>query len=78
MNQINLHIDAEFEEKLKRLMRVRKFKTKSEAIRTAIDEILHRELQKTRSTDFTHWLGLAKQVSVNPKPKFRSDDDLWR
>lgn len=78
MSQINLHIDVEFEEKLKRLMRVRGFKTKSEAIRTAIDEILHRELQKTRSTDFTQWLGLAKRASVNSKPRFRSDDDLWR
>jgi Arc/MetJ-type ribon-helix-helix transcriptional regulator len=68
MSQINLHIDAEFEEKLERLMRVRKFKTKSEAIRTAIDEILHRELQKNRSTDFTQWLGLAKRASANPKP----------
>ncbi len=78
MSQINLHIDDEFAEKLKRLMRVRGFKTKSEAIRTAIDETLQRELQKSRSTDFTEWLGLAKQATVNPKPKFRSDADLWR
>ncbi len=31
-----------------------------------------------KSIDFSTWIGLAKNVPVNPKPRFKSDDDLWK
>lgn len=77
MSQINLHVTPAFERALARLMRLRQFATKSEAIRVAVEEAAGRAA-RPRATDFAAWRGLGKRAAVNPKPRFRSDDDLWR
>ena len=28
-------------------------------------------------TDFRSWIGIAAQDPPNPKPRFKSEDDLW-
>ncbi len=78
MSQLNIHLTQEFEHRLSRLMRVRQIKTKSEAVRIAVEETLERSLESgTPATDFHSWIGLACKAPLNPQPRFRSDDDLW-
>jgi Arc/MetJ-type ribon-helix-helix transcriptional regulator len=77
MPQLNIHLTPEFEEALSEYMKLRRVKTKSDAVRLAIQEAVERERQLRIVPDFSRWLGLARQVPENPKPLFRSDDDLW-
>ena len=77
MSQINIHLTAEFEQALTEFMRLRQIKTKSDAIRAAVQEALERERRRRETPDFSRWVGLAKRTPENPSPRFRSDDDLW-
>ncbi len=77
MPQLNLHLTPEFEEALDELMRLRQLRTKSEAVRLAVLETAERERRRRSPADFSSWLGLGRQTPVNPKPRFRSDADLW-
>lgn len=78
MSQLNIHLTQEFEHRLSRLMRVRQIKTKSEAVRIAVEETLERSLERgAPATDFHSWIGLGCKAPLNPLPRFRSDDDLW-
>ena len=77
MAQINLHVNAQFEEDLRRLQRLRGVRTKSEAIRLAVHESLERAIESAARTDFRTWLGLGVLAPLNPSPRFRSHDDLW-
>jgi Arc/MetJ-type ribon-helix-helix transcriptional regulator len=76
MKQININVTPEFERDLRRLMRFRKYKTQSEAIRTAV-----REASQPRATaqyaPLRDLLGAALKAPLNPKPRFKSEDDLW-
>ncbi|HEV7734643.1 MAG TPA: hypothetical protein VGR62_20895 [Candidatus Binatia bacterium] len=58
MPQLNMQLTPDFERKLARLMRVRGIKTKSDAIRLAVEEALSTSLRKGTTTDFTAWRGL--------------------
>jgi len=77
MAQINIHLTTEFEQALTEFMRLRQIKTKSDAIRTALQEALVRERHRREAPDFSRWVGLGTQAPENPSPRFRSDDDLW-
>lgn len=33
---------------------------------------------KSHETDFSNWLSMGNKVPHNPKPRFKSDDDLWQ
>jgi Arc/MetJ-type ribon-helix-helix transcriptional regulator len=77
MSQINVHLTTEFEQALAELMRLRQIKTKSDAIRAAVQEALERERRRRETPDFSRWLGLGTKAPENPTPRFRSDDDLW-
>jgi Arc/MetJ-type ribon-helix-helix transcriptional regulator len=77
MAQLNVHVTPEFEEALARLVRLRKLASKSEAVRVAVRETLERETQRAGGPDFRSWIGAARKVPLNPRPRFRSDDDLW-
>jgi hypothetical protein len=36
-------------------------------------------IYKSRDTfDYRPWLGLALRAPLNPKPRFRNEDELWR
>lgn len=79
MGQLNIHLNPAFEKALREFMRARKIQTKSEAVRVAVQEGLERATRGAEGTDFKAWLGLGlKGGPVNPNPRFRSDDDLWR
>jgi Arc/MetJ-type ribon-helix-helix transcriptional regulator len=77
MAQINLHVTREFEQALGRLVRLRGLRSKSEAIRSAVLEALERETERGGTTDFREWLGAARAAPLNPRPRFRSEDELW-
>ena len=77
MPQINLRVTPAFEGNLRRLMRSRHLRTKSEAIRCAVEEAVARASGQETGTDFTAWLGQAARPPVNPRPRFASDDDMW-
>jgi len=76
MSQITIHLTAEFEQALADFMRLRQIKTKSDAIRAALQEALEREQRRRMTPDFSRWVGLGTQAPENPAPRFRSDDDL--
>ena len=78
MSQLNIHMTPAFEEILARFMKSREIRTKSAAIRIAVEEALERQLRDARTTDFTSWLGAGTKVPENPKRKFAADDDLWK
>lgn len=77
MSQLNIHITPAFERVLKRFMEIRKIRTKSEAIRLAVEESLEREVRNATSTDFTSWLGLGSEARENPSPRFPSHESMW-
>lgn len=79
MTQINLHVTAEFEKELEQLMKVKQLKTKTLAIRIAVKECLEHAIAAQKiPSDFSHWIGLGNQATMNEKPRFESDDDLWK
>jgi len=78
MTQLNIHMTPAFEKTLHRLMKVRHINTKAEAIRIAVKEALEHSILNTRPVDFSEWIGLAEKAFVNTKPRFKSDDDLWK
>jgi len=77
MTQLNIHMTPIFEQELKKFMKMRRLKTKAEAVRIAVKEGLEHSVQ-AKPTDFSNWIGLGKEIPDNKKPRFHSDDDLWR
>jgi Arc/MetJ-type ribon-helix-helix transcriptional regulator len=77
MSQINIHLTGELEQTLAEFMRLRQIKTKSDAIRAALQEALEREQRRRETPDFSLWVGLGTQAPENSSPRFRSADDLW-
>lgn len=78
MPQINLNVTPEFEESLARFMRLRRIRTKTEAIRTAVVEGLQRAAAGGGIADFRQWRGAALRAPANPRPRFPADADLWK
>lgn len=76
MRQLNLNVTPEFDRDLRRLMKRQGIVSKSDAIRLAVHEAASRSAAGAL-TDFRSWLGLALRGPLNPKPRFRSEDDLW-
>jgi hypothetical protein len=77
MPQFNLHLTPDFEAAIDELMRLRRIRTKSDAVRLAVIETVEREKRARRVPDFSTWVGLGRRVPENPNPRFRTDDDLW-
>lgn len=78
MGQININLTPEFEAALERLMRLRKIRSKSEAIREAVAECAARSGPAEPVKDFKAWIGAALAAPLNPDPRFENEDDLWR
>ena len=76
MKQLNLNVTPEFERDLRSLMKKTRIKRKSDAVRHAVHEAAERERAK-ESTDFRSWIGLALKGKPNPRPRFKTEDDLW-
>lgn len=75
MPQLNINVTPAFERNLSRLMRARGLRSKSEAIRIAVEEAARAAM--SGSADFQEWLGLGCTEPENPEPRFKSHDDLW-
>ncbi len=76
MRKININVTPEFEKDLQRLMRLRKFRTKTEAIRVAVHEAAQPKARKDFSA-FEELLGAGLRGTLNPNPRFKNQDDLW-
>lgn len=76
VGQLNINMTPELEADLKRLMRARGFKTKTEAVRIAVREALARS-RGASTVDFASWIGLGNGAPPNQRPRFPSDDALW-
>ncbi len=77
MAQLNINQTPEFDSDLARLMRVRKIRTKSEAIRLAVKESLQRALEESSSSSYGDWIGMACGTGENPNPRFQDHSELW-
>jgi len=73
MSQLNIQMNPDFESNLRRYMASRGIKTKSEAVRRAIEEGLARSPAPTAM----NWSSLRGQGLGNSQPKFQSNDQLW-
>ncbi|MCC6273619.1 MAG: hypothetical protein IT572_09170 [Deltaproteobacteria bacterium] len=58
-------------------MKQKGFSQKSEAIRQALEESVQRLKAQKKKTDFRSWLGMALKTPLNPKPRFKNEDELW-
>ncbi len=76
MAQLNINQTPEFEEDLQRLMSLRKYRSKSEAIRLAVKECVARALESGPDCNFSDWLGLARQ-NENVNPRFKNHSEIW-
>lgn len=77
MAQLNIHLNADLEENLARLVRLKGLRSKSDAVRIAVKEAVERETRMRTTIDFRQWIGLGLKAPVNRKPRFQSDDDVW-
>ena len=75
MRQLNLNVTEDFVHDLQRLMKRKGLKNKSEAIRLAVREAA--ASATAPASDYRGWLGMALKAPLNPKPRFRGEDDLW-
>jgi metal-responsive CopG/Arc/MetJ family transcriptional regulator len=80
MSQINLQVTNDFIKSLKFYMRKRGIKTKSQAIRQAIQDAVER-ISKAEEDDGTvgleDLLGIGVGNNLNHSPHFKNDSELW-
>lgn len=77
MGQFNLHMTPEFERTLERLVSIRGFRSKSDAVRIVVREALDEALGTRARGDFGRLRGLAAG-GAGAARQFQGDDDLWR
>jgi hypothetical protein len=75
MKQLKINLTPEFERDLAQYMKMRKLRSKPDAIRQAIREAVSHESGAT-DNDFRAWLGSGLRAPVR-RPRFRNEDDLW-
>jgi hypothetical protein len=76
MSQLNIHMTPAFERALKKFMRAKGIKTKSEAVRIALQEAAERAGGR-KLTPLEDLLGAANRYPHTPREQWLSDDDLW-
>jgi hypothetical protein len=77
MSQLNIHMTEAFEKKLKRYMRARGIKTKSDALQQALDDAIKLTTKKPSKDSFKDLLGSANKFPQRPRRDWLSEDDLW-
>lgn len=78
MSQLNINMTPEFEALLRQYMEMNKILHKSEAIRRAVQRAVAADsAAKKPALTFRDLIGAALKAPLNPKPRFRTDDDLW-
>lgn len=76
MVQMNINLTQQFQRDLELYMKARGIKQKSEAVRQAVKEAL--EAVERKKYDFGRLLGIGLKAPLNPNPRFKSEDDLWK
>jgi hypothetical protein len=76
MHQLRIRMTPELDQALAEYMRLRCLKTRSDAVRLALQDALEHGHQQRTPPNFSKWLGLGNQGPENPNRRFRSDDDL--
>jgi hypothetical protein len=76
MKQLNLNVTPDFERDLRRFMKKKGIARKSDAIRQALREAVARAGVPAKY-DYRSWLGLGLKAPLNPKLRFKTEDDLW-
>lgn len=77
MPQLNMNMTAQFKSDLAKYMKHRGLKTKSEAVRMALHELVTL-LSSAKKSDFGGWLGAGLKTGLRKDRQFKSEDDLWR
>lgn len=77
MGQLNINLTPAFERTLARFMRARRIRTKSEAVRVAVEEALAATARQASAANFSEWVGLGTRAPLNPAPRFRDHASLW-
>ncbi len=77
MAQLNLNMTEQFKKDLEKYMKKRGLKTKSDAIRAALREIVI-SISAVQETDFDSWLGAGLKAETKTRRKFKTEDDLWK
>jgi len=77
-SQLNLHMTPGFDKALAKFMRLKGIRTKSEAIRIAVQEGIERLTNRGKGTDFNTWIGAGTSAPLNLKRRFRDSADLWK
>lgn len=76
MSQLNIHVTPAFERALRQFMRARGIKTKSEAVRAAVEEAA-RGAEGVARIPLENLLGAANRYPQTPREQWLTDDDLW-
>jgi hypothetical protein len=76
MKQLNVNVTPEFERDLRKVMKDRGIKRKSDALRTLAREAAEK-IERRKNYDFSELIGAALGGRENPNPKFKTEDDLW-
>lgn len=74
MSQLNIQMTPEFEVKLRKYMVSRGIKTKSEAVRQAIEE----GLAVSPKFKLLDWSSLRGAGLGQSEPRFSDNDELWQ
>lgn len=76
--QVNVQATPEFNASISELIQLRKFRSKSDAIRTAVIEAAAQARTQQHKVSFDDWLGLGLNAPLNPNPQFKTDGDIWK
>jgi hypothetical protein len=76
MSQLNIHVTPAFDRALRRFMRARGIKTKSEAVRAAVEEAA-RSTEGERKIPLETLLGAAARYPQAPRDQWLTDEQLW-
>jgi len=76
MKQMNLNVTKDFERDLRRFMKLRGIRVKSEAVRVAVREAGARAAPVAED-DFHSWLGMGLKAPLREDLAALSEDDLW-
>ena len=77
MKQLNINVTSQFEKDLHSYMEKMGISQKAEAIRRALQDAAAALRGRHRRTDFRSLLGAGLKAPLNPKPRFKNDNDLW-
>ena len=77
MKHLNLHLASDFVLDLRTFMRVRKIANKSDAVRSALREVVSTIEKGEVAENLSKLLGVGASEVKERKPRFASDDALW-